>query len=111
MPGYILHVGVTSICPHGGQVTIITTNGRVFLGGQPAATQSDTYTVTGCAFTVPPGKPQPCILVRWMVPAMRVHVGGSPVILQDSTGICQSPEQIPQGPPTVITSQVRVKGI
>jgi hypothetical protein len=110
MPGFLVHVGATAICPHGGQVSVIPSNARVLVGGQPVATLADTYLVAGCAFTVPPGKPQPCIKVQWMVPATRVLVGGQPAILQDSTGLCLSPEQIPQGPPSVIVTQVRVRG-
>jgi uncharacterized Zn-binding protein involved in type VI secretion len=110
LPGFLLHVGATAICPHAGQVAIISSNTRVLVGGQPVATQSDTYTVVGCAFTVPGPKPQPCVTVKWLVPAARVMVAGRPAVLQSSTGICQSAEQIPQGPPTVIMTQVRVKG-
>jgi hypothetical protein len=80
------------------------------VSSQPVATLADTYLVSGCAFTVPTGKPQPCVKVQWLVPATRIMVGGQPVILQDSTGLCQSPEQIPQGPPNVVTTQTRVKG-
>jgi hypothetical protein len=99
MPGFLMHVGATAICPHGGQVTTIPANARVLVGGQPVATLADTYLVAGCAFTVPPTKP-----------AARVLVGGQPAILQTSTGLCQSPEQIPQGPPNVVATQVRAKG-
>jgi hypothetical protein len=106
-----MHVGATAICPHGGQITTISTNTRVMVsGGQPVATQPDTYIVAGCAFTVPGPKPQPCVSVKWIVPATRVMVGGKPAILQTSTGICQSAEQLPQGPPNVIMTQMRVKG-
>jgi hypothetical protein len=111
MPGFLYQVGASAICPHGGQVSAAPGNLRVKLGGQPATTLADTFTVAGCAFTVPGPKPQPCVLVRWMVPATRVRMGGNPAILQTSTGLCQSAEQIPQGPPTAITTQVRVKGI
>lgn len=111
MPGFLFHVGATATCPHGGQVSTIPTNTRVLVSGQPVATLGDTYLVAGCAFTVPPGKPQPCVKVQWLVPATRVLVGGKPAILQASTGICQSPEQIPQGPPIVIATQMRVSGI
>ena len=110
MPGFLVHVGATAICPHGGQVTVIPTSPRVLAGGQPVATLADTYLIAGCAFTVPPGKPQPCLTVRWLVPAVRVLVGGQPAILQDSAGLCLSPEQVPQGPPSVIVSQVRARG-
>jgi hypothetical protein len=110
MTGLLFHVGATAICPHGGQVTTQSTNFRVFVSGQAVATQSDIFTVTGCAFTLPSGKPQPCVTVKWLVPGIRVLVGSKSVILQNSTGICQSAEQIPQGPPTVIVTQLRVNG-
>jgi hypothetical protein len=109
MPGFLMHVGASAICPHGGQVSTISTNARVLVGGQPVATFGDTYLVAGCAFTVGP-KPQPCVKVQWLVPAARVLVGGQPAMLQTSTGLCQSAEQIPQGPPSVVATQVRVRG-
>lgn len=110
MSAFILHVGITAICPHGGQISVITPNTRVLVSGQPVATFAGTYLVAGCAFTIPPGKPQPCVKVQWIMPATRVFVGGNPVILQNSTGICQSPEQIPQGPPNIILTQLRARG-
>jgi hypothetical protein len=105
-----VQVGATVICPHGGQVTIIPGNSRILLSGQPASTVSDQFMVAGCAFTVGP-KPQPCLTVKWMVPASRVLIVGKPAILQSSTGLCLSAEQIPQGPPTIAATQVRVKGM
>lgn len=110
MTGFVLHVGATALCPHGGPLSVISSNARVKVSGQPVATLSDTYTITGCAFTVPGPKPQPCVTVQWLVPASRVRVGGQPVILQTSSGLCQSAEQIPQGPPNIVVTQVRVKG-
>ncbi len=110
MPGPLFHVGAAAICPHAGQVSVMSTNTRVLVSGQPVATFGDTYTVAGCVFTVPPGKPQPCVKVQWLVPATRVLVNGQPAILQTSVGLCQSAEQIPAGPPTVIATQPRVIG-
>ena len=109
MPGPLFHVGAAAICPHAGQVTTISTNSRVLVSGQPVATLSDIYQIAGCAFTVGT-KPQPCLSVRWLAPATRVLVNGQPAILQTSSGICQSAEQIPQGPPTVVATQPRVTG-
>ena len=83
--------------------------GQLLVSGQPVATLADTSLVAGCAFTVGP-KPQPCIKVQWLTPAVRVTVGGQPALLQTSPGLCQSAEQIPQGPPTVVAGQVRVQG-
>jgi hypothetical protein len=111
MPGFLVHVGASGICPHGGQTAFITSNTRVLVSGQPALTVSDIFTIAGCAFTVPGPKPQPCVTGRWIVPATRILINGQPAILQASTGLCQSVEQIPQGPPTVIATQVRVGGI
>ncbi|MDJ0784951.1 MAG: hypothetical protein QNJ22_23495 [Desulfosarcinaceae bacterium] len=110
MPGPLSHVGASTICPHAGQVTAITSNTRVMVSGQPVALVSDTYTIAGCAFTLPNGKPQPCVKALWLQPALRVKVNGQPVILQTSSGLCQSAEQIPQGPPTIVATQPRVIG-
>lgn len=109
MPGMLFHVGATAICPHGGQISTISTNTRVLVSKQQVATFADTFLVAGCAFTVPP-KPQPCVKVQWLVPAIRVFVSKNPVILSASSGLCQSAEQIPQGAPIVTVTQVRVKG-
>src|SRR5687767_579341 len=98
MPGPLFHVGASAICPHGGQVSTISTNTRVLVSGQPVATLGDNYTVAGCVFTVPTGKPQPCVKVQWLVPAVRILVNGQPPILQISSGLCLSAEQIPGGP-------------
>jgi uncharacterized Zn-binding protein involved in type VI secretion len=107
MPGEIVQVGATIQCPHGGQATIAPTNQRVKVGGAPVALVSDTTSVAGCTFTVPPSKPQPCTTVQWMAGATRVKVMGTPVLLKDSQGLCSAPP--PQGPPSVKVTQVRVK--
>lgn len=108
---YLQHVGLTAMCPHGGQVTIISTNTRVKASGQFVAIMGDTYTVAGCSFTVPPGKPQPCVKIQWLVPSMRVKVMGKSVLLKSNAGLCLSPEQIPQGSPIMVITQMRAKGI
>jgi len=110
MSGFLMHLGATAICPHGGQVMVIPTNTRVLVSKQPVATMADLFTIAGCAFMVGT-KPQPCIKIQWLVPALRVRVNGQQVILQSSSGLCQSAEQIPQGPPTVLITQTRVKGM
>lgn len=106
-----LNATATIQCPHGGQVSIVTANARVKMGGAFAVTFGDTYTVAGCPFQVPIGtgtKPQPCIRLQWIVPAKRVKINGQPVLTMTSSGLCQSAEQIPQGPPTVVQTQMRV---
>jgi hypothetical protein len=107
MPGPVYHVGATAICPHGGQVTELPAAPRVLVGGMPVATLADTYLVAGCVFNVS-GKPQPCVRVQWLVPAARVLANGAPLLVQTSTGLCLSPEQIPNGPPMILATQPRV---
>ena len=92
----LFHVSATAMCPHGGQVSTVPGSPRVSLGGQPAATMGDTFLTAGCAFTVPP--------------ATRVRIGVQFAILQSSSGLCQSAEHIPGGPPSVVVSQLRVTG-
>ncbi len=111
MPGPLYHVGAVATCPHAGQVSVVSSNARVLVSGQPVATIGDTYPIAGCPFQIPVGagtKPQPCVRVQWLVPAARVLVNGQPPILQTSPGVCLSVEQIPQGPPIVSAVQPRV---
>jgi hypothetical protein len=111
MPGPLVHVGVVGMCPHGGQLQVISSDARVLVSGMPVATMADTFVIVGCAFTVPPGKPQPCVRVQWMVPAARVIANFQPAITQASVGMCFSADGIPAGPPTITTVQTRVIGI
>jgi hypothetical protein len=113
MPSELFHVGAQATCPHGAQVTTVASSQRVLVGGQPVATISDTFTISCCPFQVPVGpgtKPQPCVKVQWLVPSTRVLVGNQPALLKTSSGLCQSAEQIPAGPPSVSSTQVKVKG-
>ena len=110
MASELYHVSATTLCPHAGNGSTISSNTRVKVSGMAVATVSDVTTVAGCAFTLPNGKPQPCVKVQWIVPAVRVKVMGNPVLLKTSTGLCQSAEQVPQGPPNVVATQIRVKG-
>src|SRR4051812_1083212 len=112
MPGELYHVGAQGQCPHAGPINTVSTNVRVKVSAQFVATFSDTSMVAGCPFQVPtPGgpKPQPCVKVQWLVPALRVKVMNQFVLLKTSTGLCQSAEQIPQGPPSILVTQIRVK--
>jgi hypothetical protein len=105
MPGFLLHVGATVLCTHGGQAQPTAPNPRVKVGGQPVVTQAAPYTVAGCAFNVS-GAPSPCVTAQWVTGALRVRAGGQPVLLQDSQAVCA-----PNGTPvTIVMTQVRVKG-
>jgi hypothetical protein len=98
-------------CPHGATATVVTSNARVLVGGQPVALVTDIDPVAGCPFQVPVGpgtKPQPCVTVSWLVPAARVTILAQPVLVATSVGLCKSVEQIPAGPPVIGVCQPRV---
>jgi len=110
MPGFILHIGASMICPHGGQISAISSNTQVTVGGgQIAATAADNFIVTGCIFNIS-SVPHPCITAKWLVNATRVLINGQPAVLNDAIGICQSADQSPQGPPNIVAFQIRVRG-
>ena len=99
--------GASLTCPHGGLASIVPAAPRVLVAGQPLALLGDMTMIAGCAFAVGP-KPQPCVKVLWLMGTARVLAGGQPALLQAATGLCQSVEQIPQGPPVIVPGQARV---
>jgi hypothetical protein len=105
MPGYLLHLGATVMCLHGGQAQPTSPVTRVLVGGQPVVTQTAPYSVAGCAF-VPPAGTGPCTTAQWVMAALRVKAQGAPVVLQDSQAVC-----VPTGTGlNILSTQVRVKG-
>jgi hypothetical protein len=107
MPGYILHMGATVICAHGGQAAPTSPSPRVKVSSQQVATQAAPYSVAGCPFTTPGGTPMPCVTAPWTVAAARVKADGVPVLLQDSQAMT-----VPNGVPlTVTVTQPRAKGM
>ena len=117
MPGFLLHVNMGMQCTHGIPCTTVPAQPRVTVSGQPVATLANIINVSpGCPFQIPFGvgtKPQPCATVKWVNVSARVSIMGMPVLLQlkpgTGAGVCQSVEQIPQGPPVVTAMQIRVK--
>lgn len=106
MPGFLLQTGATVLCAHGGQVTPISPQPRVLLGGAPAVTLPAPWMVAGCPFTTPGGTPQPCVTAQWVTSAVRVLSMGQPVLLQESQALCA-----PNGTGvTVVATQARARG-
>jgi hypothetical protein len=106
MPGFLLHLGATVLCAHGGQAQPTTPNPRVTVLGQPTTTMAPPYVVAGCAFNVS-GAPSPCVTATWMTGATRVTSNGQPLLLLDSQAVCA-----PNGTPLlVVTTQTRVTAL
>ena len=104
MPGFMLHVGATVLCAHGGQAQPTVPSPRVTLSGQPAVTAPAPWVVAGCSLPPPPAANGPCVTAQFVTFATQVTSGGQPVLLIDSQAICA-----PTGTPLVPTvTQTRV---
>lgn len=104
MPGFLLHVGATVMCTHGGQAQPTAPDPRVMVGNQPIVVVSTTFVIAGCPFATP--QPQPCVTGQFVTSATRITAGGQPVLLQDSQSVCA-----PNGTPlNIVATQTRVKG-
>ena len=110
MAGNTLNINSVLMCPHGGSVQIISSNTRVKVDNVPAALATDQFLIAGCPFQIPIGvgtKPSPCLTVQWLVTDMRSKVNNIPTLSQTSTGLCLTAEQIPQGPVSIVNTQVK----
>jgi hypothetical protein len=106
MPGFLVHVGATVLCAHGGQAQPTAPNPRVLVSGQPTVTIAAPYAVAGCPFNVS-GAPSPCVTAQWVVGSTRVLSNGQPLVVQSSQAVCA-----PNGTPLVIVvTQPRVSAI
>jgi hypothetical protein len=102
MPGFLLHLGATVTCSHGGQAMPTVPNARLTVSGQPTATIAAPWAVAGCPL-VPPA-PGPCVTGQWTVGTTRVTSNGQPLVVQSGVAICA-----PSGTPLLpIVSQTRV---
>ena len=106
MSGNALTANTTMQCPHGGQVQVTPSNSRVKADGY-LLTSADTFTISGCSFTLPPSTPSPCVSVQWVVADLRV-TAGSATLSEGDSGLCLSGSNIPQGPVSVVNTQKKV---
>ncbi|AOK29762.1 MULTISPECIES: hypothetical protein [Burkholderia] len=104
MPGFVLHVGATVTCSHGGQAQPTMPNPRVTVMGMPSVTVATPYVVAGCAFPPPPSGNGPCASAQFVTSAVRVTSNGQPLLLLDSQAVCA-----PSGTPLIVAvTQTRV---
>ena len=107
MGSFLLHVGATASCTHGGDAQPTVTNPRVTVAGMPTVTLSAPYAISGCALPPPPVANGPCVAAHFMTAATRITSFGQPLLLADSQAQC-----VPSGTPLLVTtSQRRVTGI
>ena len=106
MPGFIITVGATIMCGHGGQVKRLPiTPPRVKIMGQPVAAAAQPGAVIGCSLS---GSGGPfCATVNAVTTATRIKVMGQPVLLIDSQTL--SPQTAT--PAASLELQTRVRGM
>ena len=104
MPGFLIHVGASVLCSHGGQAQASASNPRVTVSGQPTVTIAAPWLVAGCTLPPPTAANGPCISAQFVTAATRVTSNGQPLLLFDSQAICA-----PTGTPLlIVASQTRV---
>lgn len=107
MPGFLVHVGATVTCAHGGAAQPTAPNPRVTVVGQPTATLTAPYAIAGCALPPPPTANGPCVTAQWVVGSTRVTSNGQPLLVLSSQAICA-----PTGTPLLILmTQTRVTAV
>ena len=107
MPGFLLHLGATVMCAHGGQAQPLAANPRVLVTGQPTVKMTTSYAIAGCPLPPPPNGNGPCVTADWVTAAQRVLSDGQPLLLADSWAICA-----PTASPLVTAvTQTRVSGV
>ncbi|WP_117190424.1 hypothetical protein [Rhizobium terrae] len=107
MPFPILTALSQAQCTHAAKASFIATSSKVLVDNGPVVLSGDQVPIAGCPFTVPTGKPQPCVKGVLSQPAVKVMVEGKPAMLQGPADMGQSAEQIPGGP--LIYSSVQMK--
>ncbi len=104
MPGFLIHVGASVLCSHGGQAQATAPNPRVSVSGQPTVTIAAPWLVAGCTLPPPTAANGPCISAQFVTAATRLTSNGQPLLLIDSQAICA-----PTGTPLlIVASQTRV---
>ena len=102
MGGFLVQVGATVMCSHGGQAMATAPNPRVAVSGQPTVLLSGPWAVAGCPL-VPPPLP-PCVTAQWVLGTTRVTSSGQPLVV--STGQAVS---VPNATPLIpVVTQTRV---
>jgi hypothetical protein len=96
-------------CPHGaGKVAFLSSATKVLIQSGLPLVVGDKGTVAGCPFTIPLSKPQPCVTALVPMTAIKVLIENKPAVLKGPADMCQSAEQIPQGPVAYANFQTKV---
>ncbi|HBL57105.1 MAG TPA: hypothetical protein DDZ80_00555 [Cyanobacteria bacterium UBA8803] len=109
MPNYLTTTS-TILCPHGARATLLTTNTQVFANGSPVLLESDIHPIIGCPFTLPGGKPSPCIRIEWSAGSTKTTTNTTAPLVKNSIGKCYNAENALQGVAIIANTQIKVIG-
>jgi hypothetical protein len=107
----LLNAATSMMCPHGGQVTAITSNTRAKADGAFLLRASDTFTIAGCPFVVGVVLLHPCVKVTWAQPALQSKTMSDPNLTEASVGLCMAADQAVQGTVQILSTQQKVAGL
>ena len=98
-------------CPHGGTVSVTSSNTKSKANGEAILRASDTFNVSGCSFTIPGYGPHPCVQVNWVQKAAKSKAGGDETLTKASTGLCVANDQAVQGTVMINSAQGKAGGM
>jgi hypothetical protein len=105
----LLNSSSTLQCPHGGTVSVVSSNTRVKGGKDFLVLATDTFVIAGCPLIL--GLvPHPCVSVNWVQGSAASTVAGSSTLTEESVGMCVAADQAVQGTVQVVNTQNRVSG-
>lgn len=97
------------MCPHGGTVSVVTSNTQVMAAGDPLIRASDTFLIAGCPFVIGI-PPHPCVQVQWVQPDTESQVLSDFTLSEDSVGLCVAADMSVQGTVLIMFTQPQVSG-
>jgi len=106
----LLNTSSVMMCPHGGTVSVVTTNTKAMAGGSPLIGATDTYMIAGCAFVIGT-VPHPCMQVQWVQPDLQSQITGDFTLNESSVGLCVAGDQAVQGTVLINFTQLQVSGL
>jgi len=104
----LLNTSSIMLCPHGGTVSVISSNTKTKAGGDFVLRSADTFIIAGCSFN--PGTAHPCVRVQWVQTDTRSQVLGDFTLSAESVGLCVAGDQAVQGTVLVSFTQPKVSG-
>src|SRR5258708_3646797 len=106
----VLTTADVMMCPHGGSVMLVSSQSKVTAGDAQVLRTGDTFTVSGCVFSLPSG-PHPCVTVEWHNPSQKSSAVSDKVLTKSSIGTCKAGDQAIQGMVLIQKTQMQVSAL